>query len=147
MSIADPFSIVAKDLLEAAGLVGFGPQGVSAGVWPCFIGSEPDEPDSIVTIYDAAGPQPPNPKFLLEYPGLLLQTRSMDYAQGYQMAVKCRDVLLGLPSQTINGIRYDGIYCLVDTYFLKADEQGRSKFVSTWRAIREPSEGTNRQSL
>lgn len=136
---ADPFSIVAKDILVAQGLGTFGQT--------VFIGSEPDEPNDCITLYDVAGTQSPNPKFLLEYPGLMIRVRSSSYAQGHKTAEQCKDVLLGLPSQTINGIRYDGVYCLVDTYFLKADEKGRHIFVNTWRCIREPSTGTNRQPL
>lgn len=117
--------------------------------WPCFIGSEPDGSQGmhdVVTLYDIPGGEP-NPKWLLDYPRFMVRVRARDYPEGYRKAEEIKGVLLGLPSQDINDIRYVGVWIVVDTHFLKADDKGRSIFVSTWRCIREPNEGLHRQPL
>lgn len=127
-----------RDILTTASIVDVN--------WPLFIGEEPDAPNNCATLYDIPG-DPPNPKFLLDYPRFMVRVRSTSYVQGFNKAEQIKDALLGLPSQTIGGIRYDGIWVVVDTHFLMKDQKGRSIFVSTWRSIREPSTGTNRVSL
>lgn len=134
-----------RDLLEGAGIIHW-QGGVSTGGWPLYIGSEPADPNDVVTLYDIPGPAP-NPKFLLDFPRFMVRVRSDNYVQGFNKAEEIKDALLGLPSQTIGDIRYDGIWVVVDTHFLLADQRSRSIFVSTWRSIREPSTGTNRVSL
>lgn len=134
-----------KDLLEAQDVGTFGGPLPSAGFRIC-IGSEPDTPNDVITLYDTPG-DAPNPKFLLDYPRFMVRVRSNDYEQGYAKAQEIKSVLLGLPSQDIGDIRYVGIWVVIDTYFLKADQKGRSIFVNTWRCIVEPSEGLNRVPL
>lgn len=141
-----PITMDVKDILVGKNVGTFGTQlGTSSG-WGIFIGSEPDKPDDCITLYDTPG-DPPNPKWLLDYPRFLARVRSHDYEQGFAKAEELKDVLLGLPSQDIGTIRYDGIWVVTDTQFLQADEQGRCIFISTWRAIREPKTGTYRQPL
>lgn len=141
-----PVTMDIVGLLEAANVGTFGSAlGTSSG-WAIFVGSEPDKPDDCITLYDTAG-DPPNPKWLLDYPRFLVRVRSHDYQQGFAKAEELKDVLLGLPSQDIGTIRYDGIWVVTDTQFLQADQQGRSIFVNTWRTIREPKTGTNRKPL
>lgn len=134
-----------KDMLEAQNVGTFGGP-TSSGGWRICIGSEPDEPNSVITLYDTPG-DAPNPKFLLDYPRFLVRTRAKQYEQAYAKAEEIKSVLLGLPSQTIGGIRYVGIWVVTDTHFLKADQKGRSIFVNTWRVIREPNTGMHRIPL
>lgn len=133
-----PLTMHIKDLLETASVV--------TSSWPIFIGSEPDNPNECITLYDTPGSSP-NPKFLLDYPRFLARVRSLSYEQGFAKAQELKEALLGLPSQDHDGIRLVGIWVVTDTHFLKADERGRSIFVNTWRMIVEPSEGVNRQPL
>lgn len=141
-----PVTIDIKDILETYNVGTFGSHaGVSTG-WPIFIGSQPEAPHNVITLYDSPG-SAPNPKWLLDYPRFLAQVRSTDYQQGFAKAEELKSALLGLPSQDINGIRYVGIWVSVDTHFLKADEKGRYIFVNTWRTIREPSVGEHRKPL
>lgn len=120
--------------------------GSNGGNWPIFIGSEPADPANCITLYDVAG-EAPNPKWLLDFPRFQVRVRSNGYLDGFTKAEEIRDALLGLPSQTIGDIRYDGIYVVTDTFFLMADGRQRSIFVTMYRSIREPGTGTNRQSL
>jgi len=114
--------------------------------WAIYIGKEPSEPVNVITLYDTPGGAP-NPKWLVDEPRFQVRVRAVDYAIGWSKANAVRDLLLGLPSQTINGTRYVGVYVVIDTGFLMQDEAKRSIFVSTWRVIREPAEGANRRPL
>jgi len=138
----------AKDLLVAAGVGKWGTSG-PADAWPIYIGQEPDGAkiaNDIITLYDTPGGSP-NPKWLLDQPRFLVRVRAVKYDDGYQKAEQVKSTLLGLPSQDINGIRYVGIWCVQDTFFLQADSKGRYVFVNTWRVIREPNEGAHRRPL
>jgi hypothetical protein len=73
--------------------------------------------------------------------------RSKSYAAAYNKAEEVKDKLLGLPSQDLSGIRYVGIYVVIDTAFLMTDQEGRAIFTSTWRVIREPVTGDHRRPL
>lgn len=131
-------------ILEQFDVGRFGPSPVSG--WPIFIGSEPEQPNDCITLYDTPG-DAPNPKWLLDFPRFMIRVRSERYGDGFAKAQEARSALLGLPSQDINGVRYDGIYVVTDTHFLSADRHGRSIFVSTWRVIREPVTGDHRRPL
>ena len=140
------FSSDVQGVLLAASV---GTLGGANNPWPIFIGSEPDGDNfthNCISLYDMPGLSP-NPKWLIDYPRMQARIRALDYPVGIAKAEELKSALLGLPSQDINGIRYDGIWVVIDTFFLKADEQGRSIFVSTWRAITEPASGTHRQPL
>ncbi len=133
-----------RDLLNDRDIVAW--EGGSSSGWPIFIGNEPADPNNVATLFDIPGPSP-SPKFLLDYPRFMVRVRSDDYVQGFNKAEEIKDALNGLPPQTIGDIRYDGIWVVVDTYFLMTDSRNRSIFVNTYRSIREPSVGTNRISL
>lgn len=124
-----------KDLLVAAGIGAFG----GTANWAIYIGSEPDTPNNVITLYDTPGTAP-NPKFRLDEPRFQVRVRSHNYNDGFQKAIEVSAQLQGLPSQTFNGTRYEGIWVVLETNFLKADDEGRSIFVTTFRMIREPNE-------
>ena len=137
-------SIDIKDLLEAGG---HGTFGASSG-WAISVGVEPDEPDTSITIYDSPG-EPANPKFLLDHPRFEVRVRAEpnDYLAGYSKAQDVKDALLGLPPQVLGGTQYDGIWSVVDVFYLGPDKKHRPVFVSSWRVTREPSSGDHRVSL
>lgn len=141
-----PVTVDMLSILEAYNVGSSGLSGGASGGWPIFIGAEPDGPDNCITLYDSPG-EPPNPKFLLEYPRFYARIRSRHYEQGFAKAEELKSALLGLPSQNIDDIRYDGIYVVVDTHFLQADKANRKIFVNTWRTIREPVDGEHRIPL
>jgi len=124
-----------KDLLVAAGIGAFG----GTADWAIYIGNEPDEPNNVITLFDTPGPAS-NPKFRLDEPRFQIRVRSHNYNTGHLKAEEVKAQLLGLPSQTFNGTRYVGIWVVLETTFLKADGEGRSVFVTTYRIIREPNE-------
>jgi len=126
-----------KDLLVNAGIGTFGGE----ADWSIYIGSEPNKPNNIITLYDTPGIAS-NPKFRLDEPRFQVRVRSKNYNIGFQKAIEVSAQLQGLPSQTFNGTRYEGIWVVLETNFLKADGEGRSIFVTTYRMIREPNEIT-----
>jgi hypothetical protein len=138
-------SIDMKNYLVTNGVGTFG-QNPTASGWSIFIGKEPDRPDNTVTLYDTPG-DAPNPKWLLDFPRFQIRVRNNKYELAYNKAEEVKSWLLGLPSQDLGGIRYVGIYVVIDTHFLQTDESARSIFVSTWRIIREPAAGQHRRPL
>lgn len=134
-----------KDLLVAASVGVFGVNPDADG-WSIFIGNEPDEPDNTITIYDTPG-EAPHPKFRLDYPRFQVRVRCRTYDAGWLKIEEVKSALLGLPSQTINGTIYEGIWAVTESAFLLRDGRNRSVFTSTWRIIREPTTGTNRLEL
>lgn len=133
-------------LLAASPPIGTYGDNPSASGFSIYIGREPDNPDNTVTLYDTPG-DVPNPKWLLDFPRFQVRVRSKNYATAYGKAEEVKSVLLGLPSQTISGIRYVGVYVVIDTGFLMVDQVNRTIFTSTWRIIREPTVGVNRRTL
>jgi hypothetical protein len=134
-----------KNLLVNAGL---GTNGLNpnAALFSLYVGKEPDTPDNVITLYDTPG-ESPNPKWRLDYPRFQVRVRSKSYPTCYDKAEEVKSHLLGLPSQTISGIRYVGVYVVIDTGFLMTDQSNRVIFTSTWRVIREPNVGVNRRAL
>lgn len=135
-----------KDVLVAHNVGVFGP---AMSEWPIFIGNEPDgedAPEECITLYDVPG-NAPNPKWSLDYPRFMIRVRALHYQAGFAKLQEAKDVLLGLPSQFINGTRYNGVYIVVDNHFLKNDAKGRSIFINTWRCITEPVPAGNRRPL
>jgi len=124
-----------KDLLVAAGIGTFG----GTAKWSIYIAEEPDFPSDVITLYDTPGP-PSNPKFRLDEPRFQVRVRSNKYNEAHLKAEEVKAQLMGLPSQTFNGTRYEGIWVVIETAFLKQDGKGRSVVVTTYRMIREPNE-------
>lgn len=133
-----------KDVLVSAGIGTFGG---STG-WGIYIGFEPSAPDTVITLYDTGSSQEPNPAYLLDFPTIQIRVRGAkgDYPGAFAKAFAVKDVLLGLPPQTINGTRYDGVWMVSDVSYIGTSED-RPVFTSNWRIAREPATGGNRVSL
>lgn len=145
MSDSNATSVDMKDLLVAGSVGAFG----GTADWGIFIGREPatpEGPENCVTIYDTPG-EAPHPKFLLDYPRFQVRVRSASYLDGYSKSNEIKSILLSLGPQTVNGTPYTGIWIVTDVSFLKSDERGRSILVTSYRAIREPISGANREPL
>ena len=133
-----------KDLLVAAGVGTFG---ASSG-WSIFIDAEPATPNTTVTIYNTGG-RPPDPLYRLDYPSAQIRVRGAanGYAEARSKIEACKDALLGLPSQVVNGDQWDGILPITDIISLGRDEKNRPLMVFNVSMIIEPAAGTNRISL
>ena len=133
-----------RDLLVAASVGVF----ASQSDWGIFIGPEPTSPDTSITIREfAAGA--PMPKWLIDFPSAQVMIRGAP--GGYQAAkLKARDVLNNLhsiPSQDLNGDRWDGIIAQSGPGYLGKDDNNRPKFSINFRLIIEPLSGTHRIPL
>lgn len=124
--------------------------GASSG-WAIFVSREPDGsgiPDSVITVFDTGG-FPANPKFLLDEPTTQVRVRGdiNQYISTFSKIQAIKDLLLGLPSQSIGGTFYTGIWVLGDILSLGYDDSNRPILVINFRIIREPASGTNRQAV
>lgn len=138
-------SIDMKDILVTNSIGLFG----GTSVWSIHIGLEPPEPDQVITLYDTGG-NDPNPRLLIDFQTFQVRVRGLsgEYQETYVKMQDVRDVLLALPSQTINTTLYDGVWQTGDVAFIGQDEsQSRPLFTANFRVIREPATGTNRVSL
>lgn len=144
MAASNFVSLDIKDLLVSKGIGAFG----GSADWAIFIGKEPPDPDSCITIYDTLG-EAPNPKWLLDEPRFQVRFRSNDYPAMMAKADAVKRALLGLPSQTLGGTVYVGIWMIADTGFLMQDANERSIVTQSYRVIREPNtvSGDNRRPL
>jgi len=133
-----------RDLLVAGGVGTFG---ATTG-WSIHIGRMVDRPDTAVVIYPSGG-QPANPKWLLDFPSVMVQVRgnANDYASAFAKAEAVKSTLLGLPSQDLNGDRWVAINLAGDINPLGHDDSQRPLFSLNFRLIIEPASGINRQPL
>ncbi len=133
-----------KDLLVAAGVGTFGSQ---IG-WGIFIGPEPSKHDTTVSIREGAGPGP-MPKWLIDFPRI--QTMIRGAPGGYQAAkTKAQEVLdelHSIPSQDLNGDRWNSIITISGPAYIGLDQKDRPRFTVNFRLIIEPATGTHRIPL
>ena len=133
-----------KDLLVTAGVGTFA---ASSG-WGIFIGSEPGEPTTTITIFETGG-EAANPKFLLDFPTANIRVRGdkNGYTAGRAKIQEVKDALLGLPSQDLNGDRWVSITMISDIHSLGRSERNEPMWGLKLSLIIEPATGTHRESL
>lgn len=133
-----------KDLLVANG----------GGSWTfgtnLFIGRMIDQPDNVTFVISRPG-SPPNPRYLIDFPSIQVIVRGNEdsYVAARTLAVKAKDILLGLPSQDLNGDRWVAINMIGDMAYVGADPKQRHMFSINFALIIEPaaSGDTNREPL
>ena len=131
-------SIGIKDLLVAAGVAAWDSTDPSNLIWPIYLSKLPAAPNQCISIYDGGG-QAPNPKWLLDYPNITIMVRSQAYLDAYNKAKDIKSVLVGLPSQTINGDRWDQVNQIGNTPYLGRDSKDRNMFSLNLALIIEPA--------
>ncbi len=133
-----------KDLLVAASVGTF----AATSGWGIFIGKEPKAPDSTIAIQVTGGLEP-NTIWLLDFPSVQVRVRGDKggYVAAHAKSVEVQDALLGLPSQTINGDRWDLVVGLGGINSLGFDEQDRPLFSLNYQLTIEPATGTHRTAL
>jgi len=134
-----PASVGAKSLLTAHAAI---------SGWQIEIGAMPESPDKVITIYDTGG-QAPNPKWLLDFPTLQVMVRGAvgTYLDTFVEAKAVKDILLGTPSQDLNGDRWVSITQNGELGFLGRDEDERPLFSVNFALIIEPQTVTNSHRL
>ena len=133
-----------KTIITGAGVGSTNPE----SDWGVHISKEPTSPNRAITLYDTGGAES-NPKHLLDFPSVQVRVRGkkFGYQEAYQKILDVKNELLGLPSQTINGSLFSGVWAIGDIIFLRYDDNNRPIFVSNWRTAVEPASGTNRTPL
>lgn len=128
----NPPSVDVKDLLESAGLGMFG----ATSGWAIYIGTEPDQPDTTVTIYDITGAEPDYAAGVY-YPAIQVRVRGAPYKylEAYEQAVRIRDLLLTV-NRTVIGNSVYSVWIEGDLAHLDTDESQRPIFVATYRLMR-----------
>lgn len=140
---ADP-ALGIRDLLVTAGVGVFAAQ----SGWGIFIGSEPDSPDTAITIYDSGG-RDSDFMFLVDRPSVQVRIRgeTNGYSAAWSKAYDVFDNLLAIPAQVLNGDRWDGITTIGNINVIGYDEKRRPIFTTNFNIIIEPASGVNRIPL
>lgn len=134
------------DLLQTAGV---GTRGASSG-WRIVGYRTPDGqgvPHSCITVAQT-GELPPNPKWMLDFPSIQVQIRGNpnDVAGAAQKAEDVRNAMLGLPSQTINDVRWVSVRVLSSGH-IGFDQETRPIFAVNFSLILEPATSVNRSPI
>lgn len=141
-------AIVLKDLIVGAGIGTF----AAATGWAVHVSREPAQasniPHTVITTYDTGG-IPPNPQWLLDEPTCQVRVRGNPngYVNAFAKALEIKNLLLGLPSQTIGSDRWVSISMLSDITPIGYTEQQQPLLTMNFKMIIEPATGTNRTSL
>lgn len=137
----------AKDLLVTAAVASVN----GASGYLIRLGRLTEGRDEMVVVRDSGAAQNPDPKWLLDYPTIQVMVRGAenDYTGAFAKIIACRDVLLGLEAQTVNGDRWDAVTGLGGAMLLHYDEKNRPVLTHNFRIILEPATTalTNRQPL
>jgi len=128
-----------KDLLVAKGFT-FGGQ----ADWAIYIGVQPVNPNRVIVITDSGG-RTPDPRWLLEYPSVQVSVRGgpSDYQAAALKCKEIRQILLGLPSQDLNGDHWVSVLMAGDFAFVGFDATRQPEFVGNFNLIIEPAKGVN----
>ncbi len=137
----------AAQILVASSLV------TASASWPYKIGKLSTSPDQQVALADAPG-QPANPRWLLDYPAIVILVRGTPngYPVAWAKGKAIKDRLLGMDAVTLSsGDRWDSVTMMSDLNYLGPDENDRPIFSLNFRLIIEPalanSALTSRESL
>ena len=111
-------------------------QGIGTQAVDLFIGYMPDEPDSVVTLYEYAG-SPPDLHWDGEYPGLQVRTAASNYDEGRAKIEQIKNLLHGLHETVLGSTRYLLIKASGNPEVLKRDENNRIVFFVNFEIIKE----------
>lgn len=140
-------SVSIKDMLVSAG-VGSYEDNSDPTLAPITISMMPDNPDTVLAIYDSGG-LPPDPRWLLDFPGIVIQVRATDYLDAHNLAYAAKRAILGKYPGVLNGDRFDSITMIGEITPMGRDSKNRIKLTSNYRLIIEPAQaaGDNRLPL
>lgn len=111
MAAARSPAYILQQYLVSIGLVKMPP--VAAGViWAAFVGSQPDDSDLCVTLYDSTGLMDGrymNPGSTIDHPGIQIRVRALDYMTAYNMIAlitNTLDVISNVPITLGDGSKF-----------------------------------------
>lgn len=132
-----------RDLLVAAQIGTFN----ATSGWSIVIGRFIDAPNTQIAIVGTGG-KAPNPKWNIDYPSVQVRVRGNNsgYVEARQKARDIKDLLLGLPSQDVNGDRWTAVNMIGDITQTGFDQKERPVFAVNFALIIEPSVTGNRET-
>lgn len=132
-----------KDILVAQGVGVFKPDAALTD-WNIVISRFDKVPNRMIVILDTAGP-PPEPGLDINYPGIQVAVRGEPngYVDTMTKCMQIRDVLLGRPSETVNGDVWASITMSSDIIPLGYDENERPQFTLNFQLIVHQGDLTN----
>lgn len=139
--MTDPLTGI-KDILQAKGVgIWKPPAPVSASTWTITIGKLVASPDRAVSVLGTGGIES-NPKFLLDYPTVMVMVRGgeQDYIESRAKIQLVKDSLLGIASHDRGGDRWVQINMIGDINPLGYDEKNRPIFSANFQLIILPAE-------
>ncbi len=138
------YAVGIKDLLVTGSVGAFG----GAADWAIYIGAMPDKPDAAIGIFNTGG-SAPNPQWLIDFPSIQVRIRGNEgsYEDAYTKCIAIKSILLGLPSQDINGDRWVSVSGIGDITELGRDQNKRPEFSVNFALIIEPATGAHRDPL
>ena len=121
---------------------------IDATPWIVRVGVEPEEPDSVVTVYDSGG-LAPNPKWGFDEPSIQVRVRGprMDYAAAYSKAMEVKNLLLGRDETILNGSAYTIWLMIGEINSLGVDDIKRPILTINFQLARRPATLGNRDAL
>jgi len=135
-------SVAIKTLLVNAGLATF----AATTGWALYIGSEPQAPDTCITLFDYGGSDP-NPTLILDEPNVQVRIRGAigGYIAAYAKAVAIKKLLLGKAAGAVGSDTINGIWMKGDINPIGNDKAGRPLITINLRISFTPAEsGSNR---
>lgn len=102
-----------------------------------FISEIPKEPDNCVCIFDTGG-YDPEAQYIYQRPTIQVRVRGAkgEYLAAHEQAQAIRDELHGLHNETINGVRYVGIWQEGDIISVGQDDNKRPNVTMNFRIHR-----------
>jgi hypothetical protein len=102
-----------------------------------FIGREPVDPDTCVTLYDIGGMEPQarlsnNAAYLYEFSNVQVRVRANSYTDAYDLIYAMLSVLHGYGQETVGTAYISAILAKQDPAFLAWDEKDRAIFVNNY---------------
>lgn len=125
MSVVEDFQQILKD----AGVVDGGTG------WTSFRRVLPDEPDDVVVITEAGGPDP-EAGTGVEQPFVQVRTRAKRPSAARTKLDECIAALAERTEVTVNGTRYAWIYRSGEVAYLGLDEEKRASLAQTFSTLR-----------
>lgn len=130
----------AREIAAILAGAGLGVLGAASG-WGVYAFREPDEPETVVTVYDTGGTDSVNePDTGVIQPTIQIRTRALLYDSAYAKQLSARDALMLSPvSVAITDGFIVGVWPTSGILPLGPDEKGRHRLVSNYRLTIERS--------
>lgn len=112
---------------------------VVSDLYEISIGKEPATPSNVISIYETPGYPPQltfNKSEKYEYPSVQIRLRSDFYQNGYEQALRIREILHGRAHETWNGTYYSVIYCVNGPLLFDYDKNQRPRFILNFNVQR-----------